>query len=224
MTAVAGLALVLASQALMRAFEGMKSAQQAAMASEALSIPFVVSFLLIMGLRIVFEIPSDLRANWIFQLMLDPDQECEPLARRVILVSILPWLIVITFAAYLYLKGPLVAVLHTLVVGTWSCLLANLVLVRFRKLPFTCSLPVFKQHSIVILISLCFGFLIYAGSTAEFESSALSHPIRMLILLPVALVAWYIPRYLGKNTIDLERKLIFEETTTRTVELLRLSE
>jgi hypothetical protein len=46
----------------------------------------------------------------------------------------------------------------------------------------------------------------------------------MLFLLPVAGVTWYIPHYLGKNTIDLERKLIFEETATRTVELLRLSE
>jgi hypothetical protein len=224
LTAVAGLALVLASQALMHAFEGMKSPRQAAMTSEALSIPFIVSFLLIIGLRIVFEIPSDLRANWIFQLMLDPDQECEPLARRIIFVTILPWLLVITFAAYLYLKGPVMAVLHTLVVATWSCLLTNIALVRFRKLPFTCSPPVFKQHSIVILISLCFGFLIYAGSTAEFESSALFQPIRMLILLPVAGIAWYIPHYMGKNTIDLERKLIFEEATTRTVEMLRLSE
>jgi hypothetical protein len=225
LTGVGGLALVLASQALMHAFEGMKLARQAAMTAEALSIPFVVSFLLIIGLRIVFEIPADLRANWIFQLMLDPDhQECEPLARRVILVSILPWILVITFAAYLYLEGLRVAVLHTTVVMTWSCLLTNIVLIRFRKLPFTCSLPVFKQHSIVILISLCFGFLIYAGSTADFESSALSEPIRMLSLLPVAGVAWYIPRYLGKNTIDLERKLIFEEASTRSVELLRLSE
>jgi hypothetical protein len=225
LTGVGGLALVLASQSLMRAFEGMGSARQAAMTSEALSIPSTVSFLLIMGLRIVFEIPADLRSNWIFQLMLDSDhQECEPLARRVILFLILPWILVITFGAYINLEGPVVAVLHTALVGTWSFLLTNIVLVRFRKLPFTCSLPVFKQHSIVILISLCFGFLIYAGSTAEFESSALSQPIRMLSLLPVAGVAWYIPRYLGKNTIDLERKLIFEEGATRTMELLRLSE
>jgi hypothetical protein len=225
LTGVGGLALVLASQALMRAFEGMKSARQAAMTSEALSIPFIVSFLLIMGLRTVFEIPADLRANWIFQLMLDPNhQECEPLARRVILLSILPWILILTFAAYLYLLGPVVAVLHTVLVGAWSYLLTSIVLVRFRKLPFTCSLPVFKQHSIVILISLCFGFLIYVGSTAEFESSALSAPIRMLGLLPVAGVAWYIPRYLSRNTIDLERKLIFEEAATRSVELLRLSE
>ena len=225
LTGVGGLALVLASQAWMHAFEGVKSARQAAMTAEALSIPFVVSFLLIVGLRIVFEIPADLRSNWIFQLMLDRDrQECEPLARRVILLSVMPWILVVTFAAYFYLEGLAVAALHTAVVGIWSSLLTNVALVRFRKLPFACSLPVFKQHSIVILISLCFGFLIYVGSTAEFESSALAEPIQMLTLLPVAGVAWYIPRYLGKNTIDLEQKLIFEEASTRSVELLRLSE
>jgi hypothetical protein len=225
LTGVAGLALVLSSQALMHAFEGVKSAREAALSPDALSIPLVVSFLLIMGLRIVFEVPTDLRANWIFQLTLDPDQqECAPLAKRVILISILPWMVVATFLIYLYLEGLSVALLHTAVITSWSFLLASAVLVRFRKLPFTCSLPVFKQHSIVILIGLCFGFLIYVGSTAEFESSALTSPIRMIWLLPVAGIAWYIPRYLEKNTIDLERKMIFEETSTRSLELLRLSE
>jgi hypothetical protein len=142
LTGVAGLALVLSSQALMHAFEGVKSAREAALTAEALSIPLVVSFLLIMGLRIVFEIPADLRANWIFQLTIDPDQqECAPLAKRVILISILPWMVVLTFGIYLYLEGLSVAVLHTAVITSWSFLLASAVLVRFRKLPFTCSLP-----------------------------------------------------------------------------------
>ena len=43
--------------------------------------------------------------------------------------------LIITFAAYLYLEGPVVAVLHTAVVGTWSCLLTNIIVVLFRKLP-----------------------------------------------------------------------------------------
>ena len=225
LTGVAGLALVLASQALMHAYEGAKSAAQASMTSEALSIPYIVTFLLIIGLRSVFEIPAEMPANWIFRVMLDPNhQECEPLARKVILCCILPWISVITFAVYFYFEGLAVAVLHTTVVVSWACLLTNLVLVRFRKVPFTCSLPVFQQHSIVVLIAAGFGFLVYAGSTAEFESSALTDPVRMLSLMPVAAVAWYIPRYLGKNTLDLDKKLIFEEATTRSVELLRLSE
>ena len=224
LSGVAGLAIVLASQALMHAFEGARSPQQAAMTSDALSIPFIVSFLLIIGLRTVFEIPADLRANWTFQLLLDQQQDSAALARRLILSSVLPWILTITFVIYLYLEGIVVGLLHTAVLMTWCWLLTKVVLIRFRKLPFTCSFPLFKQHSIVILIGLCFGFLVYAGSTAEFESTALAHPVEMLWLLPIVGIAWYIPRHLENTTLDLERKLVFEETPTRSVQLLELSE
>jgi len=225
LTAIGGLGLVLASQALMNAFAEAKSLHQAALSPDALSIPFIFTFLLIIGLRIVFEIPVELRSNWIFQLMLDRDrQECQSLAKKVILTSVMPLVLTIAFPAYVYLEGVRAAALHTLLVGVWSVLLTNIVLIRFRKVPFTCTLPVFKQHSIVILLSVCFGYLLYALSTPEFESSALAEPLRMIGFVPVAAVAWFIPHHLDKNTIDIERKLIFEESATRSIELLRLSE
>jgi hypothetical protein len=224
-TAIGGLSLVLASQALMDAFENAKSWRQAMLSPAALSIPFILSFLVIVGLRLVFEIPVELRANWTFQLMLDQDgEECEPLARRVILIVLLPGLLAITFPLYLYAEGWVIACLHTLLVATSAVLLTNIVLIRFRKLPFTCALPLFKQHSFVTLLSVVFGFLLYALSTPEFESSALVNPVRMIGLLPVAAVAWYIPHHLAKSTIDIERKLIFEESPTQTIQVLRLSE
>ena len=225
LTGVGGLALVLASQAMLDAFEGARSWRAAALSADALSIPFILSFLVIVGLRIVFEVPVDLRSNWIFQLMLDSDgQECERLAQRVILILVLPGLVAITLPVYAYLEGWLVAGLHTLLVATWAVLLTNIVLIRFRKLPFTCTLPLFKQHSFVTMLSFVFGFLLYARSTPEFESSALLEPVRMLSLIPVAAVAWYVPHFLAKNTIDLEKKLIFEESPTPTIEALRLSD
>jgi len=225
LTGVAGLALVLASQALMNAFQGTSSWRQALMTSDALSIPFILTFLLIIGFRIVFEIPVDIRANWIFQLLVDAEgQESERLARSVIFVSIVPWVGAFTFAIYFYFEGGAIASLHALVILVWSLLLTNILLTRFRKLPFTCSMPVFKQHSIVILISFCFGYLIYAGSTPEFEAAALREPLRMLELLPVILIGWVIPRFFEKNSIEIERRMIFEESATRTVEGLRLSE
>ena len=227
LTAIGGLSLVLASQALMDAFESAKSWRQAALSPDALSIPFILSFLVIVGLRLVFEIPVELRSNWIFQLMLDRDgEECEPLARKVILIFVLPWLLAIAFPVYVYLEGWRVAGLHTLLVTTWTVLLTNIVLIRFRKLPCTCTLPLFKQHSFVTLLSVCFGFLLYAVSTPEFEASALAEPVRarMLSLIPVAAIAWYIPHHLAKSTIDIERKLIFEESPTQPFELLRLGD
>ena len=225
LTAVGGLGVVLASQALMDAFDGAISPRQAALSPEALSIPFILSFVMIVGLRFVFEIPAELRSNWIFQLMLDRDgKECEPLARRVILILLLPWLLAITFPIYAYLEGWIIACLHTLLVVTWSVLLTNVVLIRFRKLPFTCTLPLFKQHSFVLLLSVCFGFLLYAMSTPEFESSAIAQPVRMVYFVPVAAVAWYIPHHLAKSAIDIEKKLIFEESPTQSIEVLRLGD
>ena len=112
---------------------------------------------MIVGLRIVFEIPAELRSNWIFQLMLDPDgRECQRMAQLVILILVLPWLLAIPFPVYAYLAGWRVACLHTVLVVTWAVLLTNIVLIRFRKLPFTCTMPVFKQHSFVTLISVGF--------------------------------------------------------------------
>ena len=225
LTAVGGLSLVLASQALMDAFENAKSWRQAALSANALSIPFIISFLVVVGLRLVFEIPTELRSNWIFQLMLDRDgEECEPLARTVILTLLLPGLLAITFPAYVYLEGWRIACLHSLLVTTWTVLLTNVVLIRFRKLPFTCTLPLFKQHSFVTLLSVCFGFLLYATSTPEFEASALAEPARMIGLIPVVAVAWYIPHHLAKSTIDIERKLIFEESPTHAFETLGLED
>ena len=224
LTAVGGLGLVLSSQALMAAYEGTRNLRVAALSPQALSIPFILSFLAIVGLRLVFEIPVELRANWIFQLMLDDDgQACERLARKVILILVLPPLLLITFPAYVYIEGWMIAALHSTLVVVWTVSLTNIALIRFRKLPFTCTLPLFKQHSIVTFLSCCFGFLIYAVSTPEFESSALLDPWRMLTLVPVAAVAWYVPHQLAKSAIDLERKLIFEESPTQTIETLRLS-
>jgi hypothetical protein len=225
MTADGGLALVLVSEALMDAFQGHLSARQAVLTPDALAIPFILTFLITVGLRLVFELPAEVRANWIFQLTLDRNrQESAPLARKVILLTVLPLALVGTFPIYFYLRGFGTAALHTLFVMAWAILLTDLLLIRFRKVPFTCTLPVFKQHSIVILLAFCFGYLIYAVSIPEFESSALLDPSRMLNILPFMAVAWGLPRYFARHTIEPDRKLLFEETAARTVELLRLSE
>lgn len=224
-TAAAGLGLVLASQAAMNAVQSSKSLRQAAMSPDAISIPYILTFLLIIGLRVVFEIPTDLRSNWIFQLLLDRDrQECTVLARKVILSVVLPLVLLATLPLYARLETFTVACLHALVAATWTILLTDIVLIRFRKLPFTCTMPVFKQHSIVMLLAFCFGYLIYAVSIPEFESSALREPVQVLSIVPVMLIAWLVPRYLARNTPDVERKLIFEESASRNFELLRLSE
>jgi hypothetical protein len=222
---IGGLGLVLASQALLSAFENGEPAREAMVSAEGLSIPLVLAFVIILGLRVVFEIPVELRSNWIFRLMLNAEKhECEPLARKVMLVSVMPWVLLVFPPIYAYFGGWMVACLHTLIVVTWSLLLSDAVLIRFRKLPFTCSFPVFQQHSIVTLLGCVFGFFLFAVVTPQLESWAFVEPVRMIVFVPLAAVGWYVPHHIRQNAVDVERALIFEEAPTRAVEVLQLGD
>ena len=95
-------------------------------------------------------------------------------------------------------------------VELWSVLLVKAVLIRFRKVPFTCPMPVFQQHSIVTLLGSFLGFFVFAVLTPAVESWALAEPIRLLVFLPVAALFWYIPRQIENSVIDVEKSLIFE--------------
>jgi hypothetical protein len=221
---VGGLGLVLASQALFGAFAGgtIKSGH---LSAEILSVPLILFFFVIGGLRLAFEIPVDLRANWIFRLLLDwKRHDCQAMARKLILISVAPGLLLIALPAYCWLGGWWAGILHTLVVGVWSILLTDAVLIRFRKMPFTCSLPLFQQHSIVILLLCAMGFFFFAVLMPEFEAWALPEPLRLIGLIPVAAIAWYIPHRIRQNALEIERALIFEEVPTRGFEVLSIAE
>lgn len=224
---VGGLGLVLASQALLGSFSSGSSGAVASrqLSSDILSIPLILVFFIVAGLRLAFEIPVDLRANWIFRLLLDSEkQDCAAIARRLILMTVLPGILLIVLPAYWLLGSWVAGILHTMLVGVWAVLLTDAVLVRFRKMPCTCSFPLFQQHSIVTFLACALAFFLFAVLTPEFESWALLDPLRMLGLIPVAAVAWYIPHRVRQNTLDFERELIFDELPTRDFEVLRIAE
>jgi hypothetical protein len=111
-----------------------------------------------------------------------------------------------------------------LLVEGWSLLLAKTVLIRFRKLPFTCPLPSFQQHSVVTLLGGALGFFFFAVFTPQAESRALEEPLWMLAFLPLAALFWYIPHRMQQAVIEVERGLIFEEVPSRAVEVLQLAD
>ena len=209
----------------MNAVEASRSARQAALSTEALSIPFILSFLIIIGLRAVFEIPAELPSNWIFRLMLDPDhQECESLARTVILLAVFPWVLVGLFPLYLRITGLSVSLMHTLLVLGWSLLLTNALLIRFRKLPFTCTRPIFQQHSIVVLISSASDSCCMRRRCQNLSPTPCCIRRVSLAMFPAAFITWYVPHHLAKSAIAEEKRLIFEDVSATSFELIHLSE
>jgi hypothetical protein len=221
-----GWGLVLASQAMLRAREFIPAANEFGISSDALSVPLILAFCVIIGVRLTFEIPVELRANWIFRFLLDADQhECKPTARKIIALLVVPSIIFLVVPIYAYLGFWKTGVMHGLLVLIWSCVLAELLLFRFRKIPFTCALPVFRQHAPVAVILGIFGFFFFAILTADFEHWALARPVRMLIFVPwpAAILLWL--HYLQIDSPGRDHKLVFEDDPPSVFDgLLRLEE
>jgi hypothetical protein len=182
--------------------------------AEFLSIPFILSYCLIVGTRFAFEIPSDLRANWIFRLYLrSDDQQARPIARRVLHAVTLPWLIPAAFGVTLIFFGWTNALLHAAILTLSNVLMVEILLVKFRKIPFTCSYPTFESHSGVILVAYLFGFFIFTNYIPELEHWSLFNPVRAVCFVPlfgVAMGGLYAYR---KQILEMDKQLIFEETS-----------
>ena len=104
-----------------------------------LSIPHVLSFFTIVGLRILFTIPSELPAHWVFRLT-EVDDKAGYLraARHALRLSLVP-IVAVTLPWYWWLWGAGPAFGHTVLWLLLAAMLAELALFGFHKVPFTCA-------------------------------------------------------------------------------------
>jgi hypothetical protein len=217
------LAVVISSQVLFVAFNGNLDAGSSR-AAALLSIPFILVYCILVGLRFVFDIPTELRANWIFRLSLDPaSHECLPLARTILLTFIFPWVIAGVFPLTVYFLGWAAAVINAAVVTVCPALLAAILLLRFRKVPFTCSYPPFRDSAIPLVIAYVFGFFFFVGVGDRLEYWALQSPLSLIFLAPLALAVWYALHRFQQGTIEVDKRLIFEEKQPVDFEVLDLA-
>jgi hypothetical protein len=134
-----------------------------------------------------------------------------PLARKLILTFIVPALAAVCLPVYSHFWGWRVGAVHTALVAIWCVLLMEGLLVGFRKIPFTCSLPKFKSHAIVSVLLLVLGYFAFTSVTAKIESWALVDPLWFVLFVPVVLgvsIALYRWR---KTIVGGDRRILFEE-------------
>jgi hypothetical protein len=214
-SAFAALGLVAATESLLSIRSNPSLLIRHAPSADFLSVPFILSYCLTVGIRFAFEIPSDLRANWIFKLWLSPDdQQARPIARRVLLAATLPWLVPSTIAITLLLFGWVTALLHTAILTASTALLVEILLVKFRKIPFTCNYPPFESNSGVILVAYLFGFFLFATYLPELERWSLADPLRTVCFIPLFAVALAAVHAYRKQMLDMDKHLIFEEISS----------
>ncbi len=220
-----GMGIVLASQVLFGALSEKTAVGDALPSAELLSIPMILCYCILVGLRFAFAIPIELRANWIFRLFLARDtRECIPLTRKVMLVFVIPWVVGVVLPASAYFWGWRTAALHTLVIAPWSWVLTQVLLLRFRKLPFTCSFPPFRHSAIVVALAYVLGFFVFVVLLSNLEYQALQHPLVIVPLFLGVLAARYLSLRLQAETAEVDKQLVFEERGTGGYEWLDLEQ
>jgi len=213
----AALGLVLSAETLSSAPNLRSLVTGQAPSAEFLSVPFILAYCIVVGIRFAFETPADLRANWIFRYWLDPGQQhARAIARRVLLLFSLPWLAPAAFFSVLFFWGWTAALLHAAILVACTILLVETVLIRFRKIPFTCSYPAFQSHSGLIFVAYLFGFLFFTDYLPQMEHWSLLNPWQAIWFVPLLVAALFGLRQYRKQMLDMDKHLIFEEPSPST--------
>ncbi|MHB8755993.1 MAG: hypothetical protein ACYC92_13715 [Candidatus Acidiferrales bacterium] len=221
----AGIGIVLASEALFQSATAGSVNRWPSVAS--LSIAMIVLYLLLIGLRLSFEIPVTQRANWIFRVQANPGtRECIRLARKIMLAFLIPPLLAIVLPSYGFVWGWRVGVIHTAVVAAASILLIEILLVSFRKIPFTCSAPHFKSNIPLSAFFYLVGFVVFTWWVPTIERQG-SHDLVWYLEFVLALMGIWLGLALYRRKMTrLDHRPIFEEQWNVgdvTVEVLNLS-
>jgi hypothetical protein len=184
-----GLALVLEESVALGLQKGLewKPAQEVAM----LSLPLVISFFLLSGMRFIFNIPSELSANWIFQATERREQADYLSGARASMVL----LVVAPVAAavpvvYTFLFDPRTALVHAAYCSLLSMLLVEGLLWRLDKLPFTCSYAPGRIPVVILLTVYLVAFLFYTHVMAYLEREMLQSGLATGISLGALFSAW----------------------------------
>ena len=109
-------------------------------AQTALGIPLILLFFLIVGLRVSFSIPMEVRANWLFRLT-DPIAGGAYLSasRKTLLLLALAPVVAIAAPVYMAVWPWPRALGHAAFLAAFGLLMIELALTGFAKVPFTCS-------------------------------------------------------------------------------------
>ncbi len=130
----------------------------------------------VLGARVVFSMPLDLRANWIFRVVpIGESADYTKASRRALFVLAIVPVWAVSAAVFLSMWPWRPAIGHLAVLGLLGTILAEICLRNFHKIPFTCSYLPGKSYAHMAFLSfLGLMFLMIKG--ADLERRALENP------------------------------------------------
>jgi hypothetical protein len=220
---IGGVAFALALPAVLRIGARPGAPVVAFLPGGMLEIPLTLSFFTVTGLRAVFNFPAELRANWIFQIC-----ECEE--RMIHIRAVRKWIVVMGIVPMFLLLAPFelairgwaLALIHLSFALLLSLIVLNLLLIWFRKIPFTCSYFPAKTSMAVMFALYLAGFTTYAWTMGDIERMLMRTPEALAVFYVAGLLAlWGLAR-LERRELGVDDALIYEdepEPIVRTLEI-----
>lgn len=221
----AAFGLVVAWQMLLDGMTGRSAATiHARFPSDTLTeVPLALAYFLIAGLRFVFDVPATSTANWAYRAILDPDKhQARALARKVMLTFALPFVVLPSLVIYGWVWGAYIGVMHASGILVLCLLLIDVLLLNYRKLPFTCTLPAFQNHTITFLMMYVVGFVLFTQFFGGIEHWVLLSPWHLITAAILCGLAWAAIYRWRDNAAEIDRQLIFEERIRPEVERLAI--
>jgi hypothetical protein len=160
----------------------------ASLSPPILSIALVMTFLGAVGARVLFAIPIDPSANWVFRMTERSSMRSHVAGARLalLLIAAVP-AIALLLPAYAMFWGPAVAAAHAAYVLTLAWLLVEMLMWRFGRVPFTAPYVPGAANVRLFWPLYLMLFTTYAYTMAELEAWLLARPA--LFTTAVAMMA-----------------------------------
>jgi hypothetical protein len=167
---------------------------------------FMMMSFAVFGLRSVFSLPISLTANWVLRTtQLWPSEKYLAATRRTVLVlAVVPAWLISALLSLSFKPLPQVAV-HLAVLALIGWVFAEIALIGFYKVPFTCSYLPGKVHVQVVFGGFLVLLFVLGMTTSDYELPALKDPIRCVLMTSIAatlaMSLWAFNRYRAKSAV-----------------------
>jgi hypothetical protein len=222
LASVAGIASAVVLPSLVRLRSG--DILQPAFVAEGLAIlPLMLVFFIVSGLRSAFNLPAELRANWLFQVCETNEQVRHIRAARkwIILVGMVP-LVALLAPFEIWFLGWSAAAVHLGFAVAIALVMLNLLMIWFRKIPFTCSYFPGKTAMAAMAGLYFLGFVFCIMALGRLQARLMHSPAGLtLFFLVIGLVLaglWWLER----RELEVDSVLLYEDAPEPVVRSLEL--
>jgi hypothetical protein len=187
-----------------------------------LPIPLILTYLCVTGLRSAFNIPAELRANWVFQTAESEDRvQHLRAARKWIIVMGLGPLATLMLPVEIYWRG-WAGLMHMAVALALAMVTLNLLLIWFRKIPFTCSYFPGKKSMAGMAGIFVVTFYLYVFVMSKLQYRWMEAPAGMVVYFLICGAALSGLRWLEGRELRIDDVFIYDDTPDPEVRTLEL--